>query len=122
MVRGAGQVVVNGAPVRVPTGVGSKVALGGQFATLSFLIQTGAGSQSSNETQVFARWRAWGGPEGSEGLHVSLTPAYNLLAKSADGELGADWTSGPVTLEGAARVAAKPLGQAGAPAAFGGGP
>jgi len=70
---------------------------------------------------VFARWRAWGGPEGSEGLHVSLTPAYNLLAKSMDGELGADWTSGPVTLEGAARIAAKPLGQSGARAAFGAG-
>src|SRR5260370_2429825 len=121
IVPGPGHVVVNDPTFTLATGIGSKVALGGQFATHSFLIKTGAGSESSSETQVLARWRAWGGPEGSEGLHVSLTPAYNLLAKSADGELGADWTSGPVTLEGAARVAAKPLGQSGARAAFGGG-
>src|SRR2546422_4556540 len=29
---------------------------------------------------------------------VSVTPAYNKLAKSADGELGVDWTSGRLTL------------------------
>lgn len=121
IVPGPGHVVVNDPTFTLATGLGSKVVLGEQFATHSFLIQAGAGSQSSNETQLFARWRAWGGPEGSEGLHLSLTPAYNLLAKSADGELGADWTSGPVTLEGAARIAAKPLGQSGARAAFGGG-
>lgn len=121
VVPGPGHVVVNDPTFTLATGVGPKLALGGQFATHSFLIQAGAGSQSSNETQLFARWRAWGGPEGSEGLHLSLTPAYNLLAKSVDGELAADWTSGPVTLEGAARIAAKPLGQSGARAAFGGG-
>jgi amicyanin len=121
IVPGPGHVVVNDPTFTLATGLGPKVAFGGQFATHSFLIQAGAGSQSSNETQLFARWRAWGGPEGSEGLHVAVTPAYNLLAKSADGEVGADWTSGPVTLEGAARIAAKPLGQSGARAAFGGG-
>jgi amicyanin len=113
--------VTNAPTFTLATGVGPGVAVGGQFATHSFLIQAASGAQSTNETQLFARWRAWGGPEGSEGLHVSLTPAYNLLAKSVDGELGADWTSGPVTLEGAARLAAKPLGQSGARAAFGGG-
>jgi amicyanin len=116
-----GHVVVNDPTFTLATGVGPKVALGGQFATHSILISQASGAQSTNETQLFARWRAWGGPEGSEGLHVSLTPAYNFLAKSVDGELGADWTSGPVTLEGAARIAAKPLGQSGARAAFGGG-
>src|SRR5260370_12036898 len=116
-----GHVVVNDPTFTLATGVGPKVAVGGQFATHSILISQASGAQSTNETQLFARWRAWGGPEGSEGLHVSLTPAYNLLAKSVDGELGADWTSGPVTLEGAARIAAKPLGQSGARAAFGGG-
>jgi amicyanin len=113
--------VTNAPTFTLATGVGPRVAVGGQFATHSSLIQSASGAQSTNETQLFARWRAWGGTEGSEGLHVSLTPAYNLLAKSLDGELGADWTSGPVTLEGAARIAAKPLGQSGARAAFGGG-
>jgi amicyanin len=121
IIPGPGHIVVNDPTFTLATGVARGVVLGGQFATHSSLIQAGAGSQSSNETQLFARWRAWGGPEGSEGFHVSLTPAYNLLAKSVDGELGADWTSGPVTLEGAARIAAKPLGQSGARAAFGGG-
>jgi plastocyanin len=120
-VTGPGHFVTNEPTFTLATGVARNVVIGGQFATHSILIQAGAGSLSSNETQVFARWRAWGGPEGSEGLHVSLTPAYNLLAKSADGEVGADWTSGPVTLEGAARIAAKPLGLSGARAAFGGG-
>jgi plastocyanin len=113
--------VVNDPTFTLATGVAPRVAVGAQFATHSLIIAQGSGSQSTNETQVYARWRAWGGAEGTEGLHLSVTPAYNFLAKSVDGELGADWTEGPVTLEGAARVAGKPLGQSGARAAFGGG-
>jgi amicyanin len=118
---GPSHTVVNDPTFTFATGIARNVAVGAQFATHSFLIQQASGSQSSNETQVYARWRMWGGPEGTEGLHVSVTPAYNFLAKSADGELGADWTKGPLTLQGAARVAGKPLGQSGARAAFGGG-
>lgn len=118
---GPSHTVVNDPTFTFATGIARNVAVGAQFATHSFLIQQATGSQSSNETQVYARWRLWGGPEGTEGLHVSVTPAYNFLAKSADGELGADWTTGPLTLQGAARVAGKPLGQSGARAAFGGG-
>ncbi|HEX4575550.1 MAG TPA: plastocyanin/azurin family copper-binding protein [Gemmatimonadales bacterium] len=113
--------VANAPTFTVATGVTAAVALGAEFATHSYIIGSAAGSLSSNETQVFARWRVRGGPEGSEGFHVALTPAYNLLAKSADGELAADWTRGAVTLEGAARLVGKPLGQSGARAAFGGG-
>jgi len=119
--QGPSHTVINYPTFTFATGVARNVAVGAQFATHSFLIQQASGSQSSNETEVYARWRMWGGPEGTEGLHVSVTPAYNFLAKSADGELGADWTTGPLTLQGAARVAGKPLGQSGARAAFGGG-
>jgi len=118
---GPSHAVVNNPTFTLATGVARNVAVGALFATHSFIIEGAAGSLSSNETQVFARWRMWGGPEGTEGLHLSVTPAYNFLAKSADGELGADWTTGPLTLQGAARVAGKPLGQSGARAAFGGG-
>jgi len=118
---GPSHTVVNDPTFTFATGIARNVAVGAQFATHSFLISQASGSQSSNETQAYARWRMWGGPEGTEGLHLSITPAYNFLAKSADGELGADWTTGPLTLEGAARVAGKPLGRSGARAAFGGG-
>src|SRR5207302_9082208 len=92
-------------------GLGRRVAFGGWFATKS-LSGTGAGAQSSNETQLFARWRPVG-MEGKEGFSIALTPAYNLLAKSVDGELGVDWTRGRVTLEAAARGISRGRGMPG---------
>jgi len=92
-------------------GFGNGITVGGRFATKS-TAGTGAGAQSSNETEVFARWGAVGG-EGQEGFSVAVTPAYNLLAKSIDGELGVDWTRGPVTLQGAARGISRELGTPG---------
>src|SRR6266702_1323243 len=92
-------------------GVGHDIAFGGWFATKS-VAGTGAGAQSSNETQVFARWRPVG-MEGKEGFSVALTPAYNLLAKSIDGEVDVDWTRGMVTLQGAARGISRELGARG---------
>ncbi len=118
---GPSHTVVNFPTFTLAAGVARTLAVGAQFGTHSFLVAAGAGSNSSNETEVYARWRALGGPEGSEGLHVAATPAYNLLAKSVDGELGLDWTRGALTLEGAARLASKPLGRSGTRAAVGGG-
>jgi len=88
-------------------GFGHNIAFGGRFATKS--ITGGGGEQSSNETELYARWRAYGA-EGKPGFAVAVTPAYNLLAKSLDGELGVDWTQGPVTLHGAARAVSRRLG------------
>ena len=88
-------------------GFGHNIAFGGRFATKS--ITGGGGEQSSNETELYARWRAYGA-EGRPGFAVAVTPAYNLLAKSLDGELGVDWTQGPVTLHGAARAVSRRLG------------
>jgi len=88
-------------------GFSHNIAFGGRFATKS--ITGGGGEQSSNETELYARWRAYGA-EGRPGFAVAVTPAYNLLAKSLDGELGVDWTQGPVTLHGAARAVSRRLG------------
>lgn len=102
-------------------GLGGGLAFGAWFGTKS-LAGIGRGAFSTNETEVFARWRFWGGPEGTDGLHIAVTPAYDFLAKSMDGEIGADYTRGPLTLEGAGRILSKPLGSSGgARASFGGG-
>lgn len=100
------------------TGLGHGLGLGLHYGTKSLVV---ASSGSSNEIEWFARWRAFGGPEGSEGFTIGLTPAYNGLAKSADGELDVDWTGGPLTLSGAARIISKPLGRSGTKTAFAGG-
>jgi amicyanin len=100
--------VINYPSFTLAAGLGHDIAFGGRFATKS-LVGTGAGAQSSNETEVFARWRAVG-TEGRDGFSVAITPAYNLLAKSVDGEVGVDWTRGRLTLEAAARGIGRELG------------
>lgn len=113
--------VVNSPTFTLALGLGRNLSIGSWFATHS-LAGTFRGTQSTNETEVFARWRFFGGPEGSPGLHLSLTPAYDFLAHSVDGELGADYSTGPLTLEGAARFMSRPLGDSSkARPAFGGG-
>jgi plastocyanin len=101
----------------VAAGLGRRLALGWHFGTHT-VVQ---GVTSTNESEFFARYRL-GAVEGARGLAVAITPAYNAAAKSVDGEVGVDWTAGPMTLEGAARVLQKPLGSSGgARAAFGAG-
>ena len=103
--------VINYPSFTLAAGFGHAVAVGGRFATKS-LVGTGASAQSSNETELFARWRPVGA-EGAPGLSVAVTPAYNLLAKSVDGELALDWTRGALTLEAAARGMTRELGTSG---------
>ena len=116
----SGHFVVNSPTFTLSTGVTHRVAVGTWFATRS-PAGLGRSAASTNETEVFARWRAFGGPEGTAGFHVSVTPAYSMLAKSVDGELGLDYTIGAFTVEGAARYAQKPLGVSKGRAAFAGG-
>ena len=112
--------VVNYPTFTLAAGLGHQVALGALFATRS-IVGLGNGAQSTNETQVYGRWRVHG-TEGQPGFAVAVTPAYNFLAKSVDGEVGVDWTQGPLTLHGAARAVSRRLGQSGnASAAFAGG-
>jgi plastocyanin len=115
---GPSNVVVNYPTFTLAAGVGHNVDFGLTFGTKSSIPSSG---NSSNESELFARWRLLGGPEGREGFAVAVTPAYNKLAKSADGELGVDWTRGPITLSGAARGMSKPLGASRAKASLGGG-
>ena len=110
--------VINYPTFTLAAGVGHNLDFGLRFGTRSNIPSSGG---SSNESEFFARWRVLGGPEGKEGFAVAVTPAYNKLAKSADGEVGIDWTHGPFTLSGAARGMSKPLGASGAKASFGGG-
>src|SRR5258708_11098569 len=62
-------VVVNDPTFTLATGLGPTVAVGRQFATHSSLISQASGAQSTNETQLFARCRALGGPRRTPGRH-----------------------------------------------------
>ncbi|HKW41324.1 MAG TPA: plastocyanin/azurin family copper-binding protein [Gemmatimonadales bacterium] len=118
---GPSHAVVNFPNFTIAAGFPGRVALGAHFATRSLLVGTGNGAQSSNETELFGRWRVYGA-EGRPGFGVAVTPAYNLLAKSFDGEVGLDWTRGALTLHGAGRAVSRRLGQSGkSAAAFAGG-
>src|SRR5438046_8102183 len=103
---GPANAVVNYPAFTLAAGVGHNLDFGLHFGTKSRIPSSGG---SSNESEWFARWRVFGGPEGREGFAVAVTPAYNKLAKSVDGELGIDWTRGPLTLSAAARGMTKPL-------------
>ncbi|HEY6808364.1 MAG TPA: plastocyanin/azurin family copper-binding protein [Gemmatimonadales bacterium] len=117
----SGHFVINYPTFTLATGLARGVSLGAWFGTHS-LAGSRRGAVSSNETEVFARWRAWGAPEGTEGAHLAITPAYDFLARSADGELSLDYSRGALTLEGAARIMSRPLGDTtGARAALAGG-
>src|SRR5881296_352366 len=108
---GPSHFVENHPTFTLAAGFGHGIAVGERFATKS-LVGSGAGAQSSNETEAFARWRLFG-VEGAEGFSVAITPAYNFLAKSVDGEVGVDWTRGPVTLQAAGRAVNRELGTIG---------
>src|SRR2546428_7401817 len=98
-------------------GLGRQIAVGTHYGTNSLVVQT---PYRPNETELYARWRAVG-VEGRDGLAVSVTPAYNVAARSADGEISVDYTSGRFTLSGAARGMTKAFGIDTARAAFAGG-
>src|SRR2546422_8938127 len=117
---GPSHAVVNFPTFTLAAGFGHQAAFGAHFATRSS-GGLGNGALSTNETEVYGRWRVRG-VEAQPGFAVAVTPAYNLLAKSVDGEVGVDWTQGPFTLHGAARAVSRRLGQSGdGAAAFAGG-
>jgi|SRR6266849_1635112 len=104
--------VVNYPSFTLAAGVARHLALGWHFGTHSLIPSVTPSVTSSNESELYARYRH-GPAEGQNGFSVAVTPAYNALARSLDGEVGVDWTSGAITLEGAARVMQKPLGRSG---------
>src|SRR5262245_6294148 len=101
---GPAHAVSNFPTFTLAVGLPTHLALGMRYATHSdALVGSGA-----NETEVYARWQHQLG--GSRPLTLAVTPAYNTAAKSFDGEVGLDWTSGPVTLQGAVRGMSKAYG------------
>jgi len=109
--------VINSPTFTFLTGLGRNLGLGLRFATKTNIPLNG----TTNEGEALARWRILGGAEGSEGLALAVTPAYNFKAKSVDGEVAADWTRGPVTLQGAVRELGKAFGSSSAQTALAGG-
>ena len=75
-------------------GLPARLGLGVTYATKSDVT-----TDASNEFELFGRWQALDGP-----VRLTVTPAYNVTAQSADGELDADWTRGALTLVGTARA------------------
>ena len=85
-------------------GLPAHLGLGMRYATHSdALVGSGA-----NETELYVRWQRQFG--GSRPLTLAVTPAYNTASKSLDGEVGLDWTTGPMTLQGAVRGMRKAYG------------
>jgi len=74
-------------------GLPAQTTLGVHYATRSEIANT-----FTNEFEIYGRWRRVAGP-----VTLAVTPAFNTAARSVDGELGADWTKGPVTLLSAVR-------------------
>jgi len=93
---GAGRSVSNYPTFTFAFGLPASTAFGFHYATRSEVSST-----FTNEFEIFGRWQHALGP-----VTLALTPAFNTAAKSVDGELGADWTRGPITLLAAVRAMA----------------
>jgi len=94
-------------------GLPARVNLGTRYSTKSETPNHG------NEIELYGRWQILGGRTAP--VSVAVTPAWNAIARSADGELGVDWSYRHVTLSGAVRGMTKPFGAYPAKAALAGG-
>jgi len=99
--------VTNFPTFTLAAGLGKGLDLGLHYATNSLLITS---PYTPNETELFARWRVWGGADGSPGFAVSFTPAYNFAAQSVDGDVQVDWNWQRLTLAGSIRMTQHGLG------------
>ncbi len=93
---------VNTPTFLLAVGLPHDLMLGGRFGTRS------ATPGRNNEFEAFGRWQVLGGR--SAPLSVALTPAFNFVSESVDGEVQADWSRGRVTLSGAVRGMSKAYG------------
>ncbi|HYT71761.1 MAG TPA: plastocyanin/azurin family copper-binding protein [Gemmatimonadales bacterium] len=99
--------VINYPTFTLAVGLPAHLGLGLRYATKG---------SDPNESEVYARWRAQ-----RSSFAVSVTPAYNVTLESIDGEVGVDWTKGPLTLVGALRGMSHAFGDDRARAAAAGG-
>ncbi|MGH7539352.1 MAG: cupredoxin domain-containing protein [Gemmatimonadales bacterium] len=81
-------------------GLPARTALGVHYATNSTT------AAKPNEFELYGRWQVTS-PERSR-LVVALTPAYNAASSSFDGEVAADYATGPLTVSGAIRAMSQP--------------
>ena len=88
--------VINYPTFTIAVGLPARVGLGLRYATKG---------TEPNETEVYARWR---GQRGA--FTFAVTPAYNVTVESFDGEVGADWTRGALTLSAAVRGMSQAFG------------
>ena len=98
-------------------GLGHGLALGTLYATSSTLVP---GNAKPNEFELYGRVR-FGADEGTNGIAVAVTPAFNTAARSFDGEVAVDVTRGAFTLSVAGRGIAKSRGDDSARVAVAGG-
>lgn len=102
--------VTNFPTFTLATGFGHGVGLGIRYGSNSTVVET---PYRPNELEAFTRLRL-GAAEGADGLGLAITPAYNVAARSPDGEVALDWTWQRFTITGVARALGKPFGQSGA--------
>ncbi len=102
--------VTNFPTFTLATGLGHGVGLGVRYGSNSIVMQV---PFRPNELEAFGRVRL-GAPEGTDGFGVAVTPAYNVTARSPDGEFALEWTWQRITLGGVARGLGKPFGRSGA--------
>jgi amicyanin len=96
--------VINYPTFTLAVGLPQHLALGMRYATRSSAVV----GNTANETELYGRWAHEFG--GARPITIAITPAYNTAAKSADGEISVDWTTGPVTVLGAVRGMSKAFG------------
>ncbi|MGH9259038.1 MAG: plastocyanin/azurin family copper-binding protein [Acidimicrobiales bacterium] len=104
---------VNSPTFLLAVGLPERLMVGGRFSTRS------ATAGRNNEFEAFGRWQILG--HGSAPLTVALTPAFNFVSESVDGEVQADWSRGRVTVSGAVRGMSNPYGTDRSRAALAGG-
>jgi len=105
--------VVNFPTFTFALGLPARINIGTRYSTRSETPGHG------NEIELYGRWRILGG--GTAPVSVAVTPAWNAIARSADGELSLDWSHSRYTLSGAVRGMTKPFGAKPAKAALAGG-
>lgn len=114
---GAVHKVTNFPTFTLATGLGHGIGLGLRYGSNSIVMQS---PYRPNELEFMGRVR-FGAPEGTDGLGLAVTPAYNVAARSPDAALALSWRWRRLTLEGVARGLGKPFGQSGSRVALAGG-
>jgi plastocyanin len=99
--------VINYPTFTFALGLGHDLTLGTHYATNSSLVDTTPARP--NEFELYGRFHL-GADEGTNGIAIGITPAYNTAARSVDVEVSVDYTAGRLTVSGAGRAFQKAFG------------